>query len=211
MSTQIEIKQGGGLKILLVVLTLVMAFSLSLLYREYETISENATKLEGNTLALTEQVESYKVMIDDSTRVNVAKVHLLTLQRDDFKRLYASSAGMIRRLKNHVNDLQSLSAISVISIDTVPGDTVYIDSVKTIHADYKSKWIDISCSIDKNLKDPQFTYSKRDSLMLLKFVEKKRILFGLISWKKEKTATYKAVSFDPNSQITGLSYMEIIK
>lgn len=210
MRADINIKQGGsGLKFLILALFLALLGGGYFLFDKYTAEKERTEKMAGNVLALTEQVEQYKIAIDDTTEVAAAKVHQLTLQRDDYKRLYKGEAVLNKKLGVRISELQSVTNVSTIARDTVTA-IVYVDSAKTYHADYKGKWIDIGFTAEKN-KDPAFTYEKRDSLNLIKEIEQGQIFWGLIKWKKEKSATYHLVSHDPKTQIVGFTYKEIIK
>lgn len=208
---KLEIKQSSGvLKYLLIVVILGLSFAFYIVNGRYMNEKETSSKLAGNALALTEEIQQYKIQLNDSTRVTAAKIHQLTLQRDDYKRLYKGEAILNRKLKIRIDELQSVTTISTITRDTVQADTVYIDSNKTYRANYSSKWIDIGFIAEHN-KDPAFTYAKRDSLTLLKEVEQARLFWGLIKWNKEKSATYHLVSHDEKTKIAGFVFKEIIK
>lgn len=211
MATRVEIKQGGGSRIALLAIIVALGAVVYIFFGKYKAEKERATEMAGNAVALTEQVQQYKIELDKQTSLFVSRAHQLTLEIDDYKRIRSQDAALIKKLKTNINDLRSAATVTIITRDTVPGDTVYIDRNLAIVAEYNSKWIDITCTIEKGLKQPVFTYEKRDSLKLIKEVPHKRILFGLIKWKKEKSAIYKAVSLDPNTEIVGLEYVEIRK
>lgn len=211
MATRVEISQGGGWKIALLAIIVALGALAYIFYGKYKDEKERATEMAGNAVALTERVQQYKVELDKKTSLFVSQAHQLTLEIDDYKRIRSQDAALIKKLKTNIKDLRSAATVTIITRDTVPGDTVYIDRNQAIVAEYTSKWIDISCIIEKGLKEPVFAYEKRDSLKLIKQVPYKRIFWGLIKWPAEKSATYKAVSLDPKTEIVGLEYIEIRK
>lgn len=211
MQANININEGGGgKKFLLFALFVALLAGLWFFVNKYTDEKEKAQNMAGNAIALTEQVEQYRIRLNDSTEVAAAKVHQLTLQRDDYKRMYGKETALNKKLKIRVDELQAVTTISTTTRDTVRADTVYIDSNKTYRANYSGKWIDIGFIAEKN-KDPAFTYEKRDSLNLIKEVERASLFWGLIKWKKEKSATYHLISHDEKTQIVGFEYKEIIK
>lgn len=201
------------LKFKLFVFALILALfgALYFLANKYTQERKKADRLAENAVALTEEIDSYKVRLDDSTEVNVAKVHQITLERNEYRRLYKAEADTNKKLRIHNSELRSIATVALSSKDTVKGDTVYITPSKEIQADYNSAWIDISCVIDPVNLTSQFAYDKRERLKLIKEVEQVRLLWGLIKWNKNKTATYQVVSFDPKTTVTDLQYIEIIK
>lgn len=208
---RLEIKQSSGaFKYALIAAVLGLSLVLYVLKDKYDAEREKSQKLAGNAVALIEEIELYKLRLDDSTEVAAARVQQLTLQRDDFLRLYRKENELNKKLKVRIDELQSITMISMKSRDTVKAETVYDTSEKTYRANYSSKWIDIEFIAEQN-KDPVFTYEKRDSLNLIKEIEQAQILWGLIRWKKNKSATYHLVSHDDKTQITGFKYIEVIK
>jgi hypothetical protein len=218
MGTNININkdQGGNkcLIIIILVLLLGLAITTECFYKQKAIAikeAEAAQVMAGNADALINELAQIKVKINDTTEVMAAQTFQLTLQREDFRRLYKAEADLTRRLKKNISDIQSLTAISVVSIDTVY-TPVYIDSTESLAADYTSQWIDITARIPKDKQDQaRFTYNHRQELEFIKTVEQGRLFWGLIKWKKNKTATYTAISKDENSTITKLTYKEIIK
>lgn len=199
-------------KLFVLALILALIGSVYILAGKYTAEKKKAVRLGENAVALIEEVESFKVRLDDSMEVNVAKVYQITLEKNEYKRLYKAQAAENKKLNIYNSELRSIASVALASKDTVKGDTVYIDSTKKqIQADYKSEWIDISCLIDRENMTSLFTYEKRERLKLIKEVEQVRILWGLIKWNKNKTATYNVVSFDPKSKVMELQYIEIIR
>lgn len=211
MATRVEINQGGGWKIALLAIIVALGALAYIFYGKYKDEKVRATEMAGNAVALTERVQQYKVELDKKTSLFVSQAHQLTLVIDDYKRIRSQDAALIKKLKTNIKDLRSAATVTIITRDTVPGDTVYIDRNQAIVAEYTSKWIDISCTIEKGLKEPVFAYAKRDSLKLVKEVPYKRIFWGLIRWPAEKSAIYKVVSLDPKTEVVGLEYIEIRK
>jgi hypothetical protein len=72
--------------------------------------------------------------------------------------------------------------------------------------DYKSKWIDLSAEVEKSGL-ARVTYEKRDSLLLVQTIERRKFLFIRYG---QKNAWWQACSMDPHTVISGLTIKKII-
>lgn len=209
MSTNVEIKQGGGWSFLLLALLLVAGVALYLVAGELSVSKKNEALMAGNYVAMQDSFKSYQVWVNDTVKVLVVEKQQVTVERDDFKRLHKDDVKTMKKMGTHINDLQGQMAISIIAIDTVPGDTTYIDTLRNIHAEYKSRWIDISCKINRLLNESSFAYETRTEINATKEIKRGHFLF--FTWKKEKSATWKVWSSDTTQHITKFNYTEVIK
>lgn len=209
MSTQVNIKESGvGWKLIVVLLLILSGLGFychGLLQKNLEQ-KETISKMANNVDALSGRVDYYKVKLSDTTMAYAAKVNQLTIKVSDYKRLYAKETQTVKRMGIKLSEVSNIGQISIGSKDTVFVPSYISQGI--IKADYKSRWIDISVSI--NNEKAKFSYEKTDSILFVKTVHRKSLFWGLIKYG-QKSYTFDVISFDPNSHITGISYKEIIK
>lgn len=176
-------------------------------------IRSNYNRLDRNYTSLQniagEETKKAKFWEDEAgkahARVKVVETNLETAKQmlpGELESLRTEISGLKRNLKN----LESYTKITTTSsgeITVVPRDTVFLrDStwIKGKHFTYSDKWIGIRGSIvDSRLN---LSYRYRDSLVFATYWRNE----GLF---RKRVLTLDAVSFNPNSQIDGITNVEI--
>ena len=170
-------------------------------------------RLSENERTLLTDVECFRV----SDSLNAAKVGMLTLSLDQYKRYRAEDARLISELGVKYRDLQSVNAAqtetirrlrgsvrdSVINIDRITPDTVKCAKIA-------DKWLDLEVCF---LPDGTYTgeYRSRDSLIIVTETKYKRFLGFLWHTNKVKSRNVEVVSRNPNTKITGFEFIELNK
>ena len=168
----------------------------------------------ANMGVLMQDVERYKV--DDS--LNAVRVHGLSLTIDDLKRYRAEDASLIKKLSAKSKDVGSVSSMTTQTVTRIktqikdsirylPGDTVYkVDTLKCLHV--SDKWYTLDgCINSKGGFDGLLkTY---DKIKIIETVKYKRFLF----WRTHKVKSRKidAISLNPNTVITDVEFISIIR
>lgn len=208
--TSVEVKSSGGgsgLNVYGAVLIIAVMVAFYIFYKKSKDAEILANDLRGNVEALKGEVLTYEVKLNDSTKVHVSKVQQLSIEISDWKRMYNQEYNTVKKLGKRLSEVNVVGNLASITADTIYVP-VYVDSMKQITLDYKSQWIDISAKIPKSGK-AELSYSKRDSLIIINTIERKRILWGLIKYG-HKNSRWQASSMDPNTKISGLSVKHII-
>lgn len=168
----------------------------------------------ANVGVLMQDVERYKV--DDS--LNAVRVRGLSLTIDDLKRYRAEDASLIKKLSAKSKDVGSVSSMTTQTVTRIktqikdsirylPGDTVYkVDTLKCLHV--SDKWYTLDgCINSKGGFDGLLkTY---DKIKIIETVKYKRFLF----WRTHKVKSRKidAISLNPNTVITDVEFISIIR
>ena len=168
----------------------------------------------ANMGVLMQDVERYKV--DDS--LNAVRVRGLSLTVDDLKRYRAEDASLIKKLSAKSKDVGSVSSMTTQTVTRIktqikdsirylPGDTVYkVDTLKCLHV--SDKWYTLDgCINNKGGFDGLLkTY---DKIKIIETVKYKRFLF----WRTHKVKSRKidAISLNPNTVITDVEFISIIR
>ena len=168
----------------------------------------------ANVGVLMQDVERYKV--DDS--LNAVRVHGLSLTIDDLKRYRAEDANLIKKLSAKSKDVGSVSSMTTQTVTRVktqikdsirylPSDTVYkTDTLKCIKV--SDKWFSLDGCIN-NVGAFDGVLKTYDCLKIVETVKYKRFLF----WRthKVKSRRIDAVSENPNTTITGIEFISVIR
>lgn len=168
----------------------------------------------ANVGALMQSVERYKV--NDS--LNAVRVHGLTLTIEDLKKYRPDDVELSKEMgvKNkHLGSVTRMNTRTTARIVTrvrdsivyIHGDTIYkIDTLRCLSAANKWFWLD-GCINNKG----QFvgTLQTYDKLRIIEEVRYKRFLF----WRTNKIKSRKvnAVSDNPNTTITDIEFIQLIK
>ena len=168
----------------------------------------------ANMGVLMQDVERYKV--DDS--LNAVRVHGLSLTIDDLKRYRAEDASLIKKLSAKSKDVGSVSSMTTQTVTRIktqikdsirylPSDTVYkVDTLKCLHV--SDKWYTLDGCIN-SIGDFDGFLKTYDKIKIIETVKYKRFLF----WRTHKVKSRKidAISLNPNTVITDVEFISIIR
>lgn len=172
-----------------------------------------------NTLTLLDSVRIYRT----SDSLNAAEIGVLRIEARDFEKFRSSDAALIKTLQVKNRDLANVTNAQTRTINNIKGQfkpkIVYIkgDTVESsVKADtvycleIRGKWFDlIGCS--DRLGNFSGTHVSRDSLLIATTVKYKRFLGFLWKTNKIKDRKVDIVSKNPDTQITGFEFIEIVK
>lgn len=165
---------------------------------------QTAETLETTISDLHQQVRTFEIRMNDSTRFHAATVNNLRMTADNIQARYND---LLKASGTKKKDVNQVSTVSTESRDTVYVP-VAVDSFGGLQAGYKDQFIDISVEITPD-KIAKIGYASRDSLSVLVTQKKHSILFGLIKWRSlEKTTV---VNHNPNSTISSLEVINVIE
>lgn len=212
MSWLFKIKRYAYLFALIAFVGLVVANCIG--WNKASHYKDREAAQRANVGVLMQDVERYKV--DDS--LNAVRVHGLSLTIDDLKRYRAEDANLIKKLSAKSKDVGSVSSMTTQTVTRIktqirdsiiylPGDTVYkVDTLKCLHV--SDKWYTLDgCINSKGGFDGLLkTY---DKIKIIETVKYKRFLF----WRTQKVKSRKidAISLNPNTVITDVEFISIIR
>ena len=212
MSWLFKIKRYAYLFALIAFVGLVVANCIG--WNKASHYKDREAAQRANVGVLMQDVERYKV--DDS--LNAVRVRGLSLTVDDLKRYRAEDASLIKKLSAKSKDVGSVSSMTTQTVTRIktqikdsirylPGDTVYkVDTLKCLHV--SDKWYTLDgCINSKGGFDGLLkTY---DKIKIIETVKYKRFLF----WRTHKVKSRKidAISLNPNTVITDVEFISIIR
>lgn len=211
MGTTVKVSSGGGrwLSVLMLLAILVLG-GLSYHWRgKYQEEKERSEAFSGNASAYLDSVKRYKVIIkvlNEKVELNAAQTKRIALEAEDWKRLYSKEYQTVQKLKLRPSEVQSVGTIQTVSSGSEQIPAVTNRECTELSSTLNTHWMDITFTRN-NLVD-RFEWSSRDCVMVVNTITRKRFLF--IKYGKA-SETWDAVSFNPNTTITGLVYKRVIK
>ena len=208
MSTEVNIKNGGGTSKW--VLFLLFAFLLSVfgcmyLYNKNKENKAKVEMLNQNVYALKNRPVTKLIKLD-TIYVQSAEVTRLSLDLRTYKELYAKEVKEVKKLTKNLSDVKSVASASVVVSDTVKATTV--QKKDTIIYSYSGKYMSI---VNKVINDNStFSYKYDIKIKLINTIEKHSILFGLFKWG-EKSRKSQLIIYDENAQINEFNQIDIYK
>ena len=165
---------------------------------------QKSETLETTITDMHQQMRSFEIRMNDSTRLHAATVKNLRMTAENVQAKYNELLTASSIKKKDVNQ--------VATIGTEAKDTVYVpvevDSFGGMQTGYKDSFIDISVSISPE-RLATIGYASRDSLSLIVTQKKHSLLFGLIKWRSlEKTTV---INHNPNATISSLETINVIE
>lgn len=203
-----------GILLIAIIGIAIMLAQISQLSKENSRLRSNQEiLLSENTVLMT---ESRKYKVSDS--LNAARVTALQMTVKEFEKLRAQDLETIRLLKINKKDLEALVASqteTILDLKAQARDTIITDTAG--HADtlkafsYKSKWTDISGTLNLTTNSINIKIANRESLTIVESVEYKRFLGFLWRTRKVKSREVDVLSANPATTITHVSYTRIGK
>lgn len=178
-------------------------------------LKEDNNRLMSNQEVLFSKAQGYKV----SDSLNAIKIQALQLELSDVKAHYTKETELLKKAQVEVSTLQQLTLAQTKSLNQIKlklRDSIRVDTVMlrldTIPCfTYSSKWLDARGCVFKDSIDLQI--KNRESLILATSLRKKKFLFfklpvWLFGYKQEDIDI---ISENPNTIITGIKYIELVK
>lgn len=192
------------LKVIVCVLMLLCIGYSAKITSAYLQQKERAATLNQTINDLHQEVETYEVRLNDSLVVHAARVADLNMTIDNIETYYK------KLLK--ANTIKPKDVEHVITTETATHGVeivpVYVDTFGGMKASYNDPYTSIKVDID-NSKKAVIDYSIRDSITIIKYYKKRRILWGLIKWKKPSKTV--VVSANPKTTIVNVTSINNIE
>ena len=186
--------------VLCVLLGLLVMFTI----QRISSLESERDEAVRNSTALLEGMTEYKVR--DS--LNASKVHELELSVNDWKRLRADDAQLIKDMGVKNSYLASIITSQMQTSQQVQGvlvDTMIIHDSIPVRAqkiDIIEKWVDVHGMIIDNKFEG--VINTRDSLVLVETIQYKRFLGFLWKTKRIKSRELNVLSKNPCTKILGV-------
>lgn len=178
-----------------------MCIVISILWNMYSSEKKERQRQESNVTVLNDSVKHSTIR--DS--LNVASISSLSYTIDELKKYRAEDLQTIKDLKIKNKNLESLTKVSTITIDTIYKDRWHTSPTNPDCLEYTDRW----ATIEACFKDSTVSYSIKDSLdIVVNKVPKHKFLWWSWGIKGYKV---NVVNFNPHSTINYLEYIRVEK
>ena len=208
MSTEVNIKNGGGSSKWVLLLLFAFALSFAGCYYFYNKNKQNKAKVEmldQNVYALKNKPVTKLIKLD-TVYVQSAEVTRLSLDLKTYKELYSKEYKEVKKLTKSLSDVNSIASASAVVADTV--QAVIEQKKDTAIYSSSGKYMSIVNKVIDN--NAAFTYMYDIKLKLINTIEKHSILFGLFKWG-EKSRKSQLIIYDENAKINEFNQVDIYK
>lgn len=174
MNTNIEVKQGSGINIFLVLLVLI-GFVFAGIYYDKAKQQEKKTELISQSFKNhSDSLEYELIKLNDSVKVYSAKTKALYMDKETLEKLYFSEVENAKKLNIRLKDILSLQNIESQTIDTVYSP-VYVDSIQRLCTKFNDNFVNIETCIPR-IGNAEIIYNIKEKLLVTEYYEPKRIL-----------------------------------
>lgn len=185
--------------IIFAAITAVLLVSISILYNMYKKERNERIRQESNVEVLNDSVKHSTIR--DS--LNVASISALNYDIDELKKYRAADLNLIKDLKIKNKNLESLTKVSTIVIDTIIKELWHPAPNRPDCLEYVDRW----ATIEACFKDSTVSYSVRDSLdIVINKVPRHKFLWW--SWGV-KGYKVNVVNLNPHSKVDYLEYIKV--
>ena len=199
------IKTSNRISLLVILISIAI---IGICVDRINTINDKNSRLQYNQSVLLDSIRNYKV----ADSLNAAKIGVLNLSIDDYKRHRAEDIKLIKDLQLKLSNINSATKVitkTEYKIKTQIKDSIVRDTVKLACFNYESKWADVIGCVDADTI--QLDIKSREALRIFETIEHKRFLGFLWKTSKIKKHTIDIISDNPNTNIVGVEHIKIVK
>jgi len=208
MGTKVEIKQGAGVSVFLVLLLIASAAFGIWQYGKAKKATEDSKKLSSALISYTDSLTYQKIKLNDTIEVLAAKTKAIYMNKQTLSKLYSKEISNAKALGIRLKDIQTMQQVATVIRDTVL-TPVYVDSLQRLCTSFNDNFVSIATCIPR-IGDGQTIYSIKDSIQIVEYYKPHKIFWGLIKWSS-RTGEYGAFSTNPKSKIIGFRIEKLVK
>ena len=184
------------------------SFWLKINYDKLKKEQDMNVRLMGNYTALTDTLTTYKVKVDKLTNLNASIAYRASVEVSEWKEKNAKDAELIKKMGVKLNRLQSVTASTLVTTDTITVEKIIYKEGKT---DYQFNSEYMSANVAINYIQPEkseLNYTYTNDLLLTNEFQQRKFLFFRFG-RKFKTAHI--ISRDKNCKAVKFEYNEMVE
>jgi len=207
MGTKVEVRQGQGVSVLLVVLLIIACAFGAWQWNKAKDATTAKEQMSSALLVSKDSLTYVKVRLNDTVSVMAAKTKAIYMDKETLAKLYSKEVKNAKQLGARIKDIQTMQQLATVVHDSV-SVPVYIDTLKRLCASYNDGFVDINTCIPIK-GNAEIAYSITDSIQIVEYYAPHKILWGLIKWSS-KTGEYSAFSLNPKASIVGFKVEKVV-
>ena len=192
------------LQLFLIALVLLLSGILFFGYKDWRRQKESIAQLEKSVSQIGKPKQEKKELHTDNGTLTSITTEPVKVTSKNIRERYADDVKEVKDAGIKGRDIDELTHINISTRDSVSAELHHVDSM-TMNVHYADGYARIDVQID-SLRTATIDYEVKDSVVVIAYQKRHRLLFGLIRWKE--TERVEVHSKNPKAEVESVEVVQ---
>lgn len=192
------------LQLFLIALVLLLSGILFFGYKDWRRQKESIAQLERSVSQIGKPKQEKKELHTDNGTLTSITTEPVKVTSKNIRERYADDVKEVKDAGIKGRDIDELTHINISTRDSVSAELHHVDST-TMNVHYADGYARIDVQID-SLRSATIDYEVKDSVVVVAYQKRHRLLFGLIRWKE--TERVEVHSKNPKAEVESVEVVQ---
>ena len=192
------------LQLFLIALVLLLSGILFFGYKDWRRQKESIAQLERSVSQIGKPKQEKKELHTDNGTLTSITTEPVKVTSKNIRERYADDVKEVKDAGIKGRDIDELTHINISTRDSVSAELHHVDST-TMNVHYADGYASIDVQID-SLRSATIDYEVKDSVVVVAYQKRHRLLFGLIRWKE--TERVEVHSKNPKAEVESVEVVQ---
>lgn len=192
------------LQLFLIALVLLLSGILFFGYKDWRRQKESIAQLEKSVSQIGKPKQEKKELHTDNGTLTSITTEPVKVTSKNIRERYADDVKEVKDAGIKGRDIDELTHINISTRDSVSAELHHVDST-TMNVHYADGYARIDVQID-SLRTATIDYEVKDSVVVIAYQKRHRLLFGLIRWKE--TERVEVHSKNPKAEVESVEVVQ---
>ena len=192
------------LQLFLIALVLLLSGILFFGYKDWRRQKESIAQLEKSVSQIGRPNQEKKELHTDNGTLTSITTEPVKVTTKNIRERYADDVKEVKDAGIKGRDIDELTHINISTRDSVSAELHHVDST-TMNVHYADGYARIDVQID-SLRSATIDYEVKDSVVVIAYQKRHRLLFGLIRWKE--TERVEVHSKNPKAEVESVEVVQ---
>lgn len=192
------------LQLFLIALVLLLSGILFFGYKDWRRQKESIAQLERSVSQIGKPKQEKKELHTDNGTLTSITTEPVKVTSKNIRERYADDVKEVKDAGIKGRDIDELTHINISTRDSVSAELHHVDST-TMNVHYADGYARIDVQID-SLRSATIDYEVNDSVVVVAYQKRHRLLFGLIRWKE--TERVEVHSKNPKAEVESVEVVQ---
>lgn len=192
------------LQLFMIALVLLLSGILFFGYKDWRRQKESIAQLEKSVSQIGKPRQEKKELHTDNGTLTSITTEPVKVTSKNIRERYADDVKEVKDAGIKGRDIDELTHINISTRDSVSAELHYVDST-TMNVHYADGYARIDVQID-SLRTATIDYEVKDSVVVIAYQKRHRLLFGLIRWKE--TERVEVHSKNPKAEVESVEVVQ---
>ena len=192
------------LQLFLIALVLLLSGILFFGYKDWRRQKESIAQLEKSVSQIGRPNQEKKELHTDNGTLTSITTEPVKVTTKNIRERYADDVKEVKDAGIKGRDIDELTHINISTRDSVSAELQHVDST-TMNVHYADGYARIDVQID-SLRSATIDYEVKDSVVVIAYQKRHRLLFGLIRWKE--TERVEVHSKNPKAEVESVEVVQ---